>query len=77
MHSSSRRILLTGATMGLAAAALAASPAMTGEVVRVIPEGGAKPKPTPKKGKPTKAEKKAAKRARTHGATGRIGGPES
>ncbi len=32
-------------------------------------EGGAEPRPktTPKRGKPTKAEKKAAKRARTRG----------
>jgi hypothetical protein len=35
------------------------------------PEGGPKPKPTPKRGKPSKAEKKAVKRARTRGGEGR------
>lgn len=39
--------------------------------VQAVWEGGAEPKPkTPKRGKPTKAEKKAAKRARTRGVEG-------
>lgn len=80
MQSNSRRVLMT-ASMGLAAAVLASSLVADAETEadahrrlklrqpRIDGEWAAKPAPTRKKGKPTKAEKKAAKRARTRGLT--------
>jgi hypothetical protein len=53
----------------LASLALASLPATVAQVepVKIGGEWASPPKPTPKRGKPTKAEKKAAKRARTRG----------
>lgn len=77
---SGRRILLAGALPGLALAALASSPAVASDVqhrptiklgrgreedLDALRKVSLRPSPTPKKGKSTKAEKKAAKRART------------
>lgn len=80
MHS--RKLIGLG-TMSLAAAVLAASSrALVADPERAAPprvkvdlpklggEWAAKPAHQPKKGKPTKAEKKAAKRARTRGVEG-------
>lgn len=75
---SSRRILLAGALPGLALAALASSAAVAESEAeahkrlklqqpRLDGEWAPKPAHKPKKGRPTKAEKKAAKRARTRG----------
>lgn len=59
----------------LAAAVLAASvPAVAQQTVKIGGEWEPKPAHKPKRGKPTKAEKKAAKRNRTRGVP--LPGPE-
>jgi hypothetical protein len=62
-----RRVLLSHSLM-LATAVLAASAsAVAQQAVKIGGEWEPKPAHKPKRGKPTKAEKKAAKRSRTRG----------